>query len=174
MSFVPPLVVHRTRSCLCPKWWPSLRKFCNSLFLIKGFDQLNLMLLYCSFTGEKAEAKCVSNSTNCSCAVTGYPLPSMRKLINGNQTVKISQYGPIIIDPGVTLFAFNAFGDDVFTCPVVTLPTMITTTTTTSPSTTKTSTTPKTTTTTTPPTTLSTTKTTTFSKSTRANTSLAG
>ncbi|XP_065060515.1 semaphorin-1A-like isoform X1 [Rhopilema esculentum] len=120
--------------------------------------------------GEKAEAKCVSNSTNCSCAVTGYPLPSMRKLINGNQTVKISQYGPIIIDPGVTLFAFNAFGDDVFTCPVVTLPTMITTTTTTSPSTTKTSTT---TTTTTSPTTLSTTKTTTFSKSTRANTSLA-
>ena len=122
-------------------------------------------VLYCSSTGQKPEVNCSRNSTNCTCQVSGYPFPSVSKVVNGNQTIRLGHgINPIAIQQGVILFAFNSFGDDVFTCPVH----MVTTTK--IPTTTATTTIPTTTATTISSTTFSTTQTTSAKSTNRSTT----
>lgn len=73
----------------------------------------------------------------------------MSKVVYGNETIRIKDTGPISIEQGSLLFAFNPYGDVVYACPVVITTTMATTTTSRSSTTASTTTTTTTTATTT-------------------------
>lgn len=85
-------------------------------------------LLYRSFAGQEPDVNCSKKSTDCTCEVSGFPLPIVSKIVNGRETLRIGQAGLTSIQQGEALFAFNAFGDDAFVCPVTMVPAKITTT----------------------------------------------
>ncbi len=90
----------------------------------------------------KPAVNCSSSYANCSCEITGHPFPTIRKVVNGNQTTKVSQPGPFFIESGAFIFAMNSFGEDIFSCQALSRP--VTTATTTAVKTTTTTTAPTT------------------------------
>ena len=75
---------------------------------------------YCSFVGQKPQVNCSTNSSvNCTCHVSAYPFPTVRRVVNGNETINLDRHASSIsIRKGDILFAYNTFGDDLFACPL--------------------------------------------------------
>jgi len=70
--------------------------------------------------GQKPQVNCTRNSSvNCTCHVSAHPSPTVKKVVNSNETLRVDHHAsPITIRQGDILFAFNTFGDDVFACPI--------------------------------------------------------